>query len=245
MNTGIAYSGSKALTLDADQYNAGGTVDSLKATFNLYPHAGTADDIRLDFVYKNHGQGPDNANKVWIRGDDTKPWIEVYDLYANQLDAGLYKKTSSIELSDILAAHSQDFSTSFQVRFGQQGFIIAADNDGGAGYTFDDIHLYKVDNDIQMVSLDTPVVASCGLGNAVPVRVTVHNSADTTVNNIPVKFTIDGGSVTSETIASVAANTNATFTFTGTADLSAAGIHIVKVWVDYDDDSFGRMIRSR
>jgi hypothetical protein len=237
INSGISYSGSKAFTLDCYNYNAG-TADSLKATFNLLPHFNTADDIRLDFVYKNHGQGPDNANKVWIRGDDQKPWIQVYDLYANQVDPGSFKKSSSIELSDILAANSQDFSTSFQVRFGQWGQILAADNDGGAGYTFDDIHLYKVDNDIQMVSLDTPVVASCALGNAVPVRVTVRNSADTTVNKIPVKFTIDGGAVIIDTIGSVAGNTNVSFTFTNTADLSVTGVHIVKVWVDYPGDSF-------
>ncbi|MDP4261023.1 MAG: S8 family serine peptidase [Bacteroidota bacterium] len=238
INSGIAYSGNKALTLDADRFNGAGTADSLKGTFNLSPHTGTLDDIRLDFVYKNHGQGPDNANKVWIRGDDQKPWLEVYDLYNNQVDPGLFKKSSSIELSDILKANSQDFSSSFQVRFGQFGFILAADNDGGAGYTFDDIHLYKVDNDIRMVSLDTPVVASCGLGSTVPVRVTVRNSADTTVNKIPVKFSIDGGATVIDTIASIAGNTNVSFTFTGTADLSATGSHTVKVWVDYPGDSF-------
>jgi hypothetical protein len=238
INSGIAYSGDKALTLDSYVFNGAGTADSLKATFNLYPHYNTADDIRLDFVYKNHGQGPDNANKVWIRGDDQKPWIEVYDLYDNQADPGSFKKSPSIELSDILAANSQDFSASFQVRFGQFGYILAADDDGGSGYTFDNIHLYKVDNDVQMVKLDTPVVASCALGNAVPVRVTVRNSADTTINNIPVRFTIDGGAVSSDIIPSIGGNTNMSFTFTGTADLSATGIHIVKVWVDYPGDSF-------
>ena len=238
INSGIAYSGNRALTLDSYIFNAVGTADSLKATFNLYPHFNTPDDIRLDFVYKNHGQGPDNANKVWIRGDDQKPWIEVYDLYDNQLDLGLYKKSTSIELSDILTANSQDFSASFQVRFGQFGHILTADNDGGEGYTFDDIHLYKVDNDIQVVSLDTPVVASCALTNAVPVRVTVRNTADTTINNIPVKYTIDGGAVTIDTIPSINGNTNISFTFINSADLSSVGVHIVKVWVDYPGDSF-------
>src|SRR5262249_28303135 len=104
--------------------------------------------------------------------------------------------------------------------------------------TFDDIHLYKVDNDIRMVSLDTPVVSSCGLGSAVPIRVTVRNDADTTVNNIPVKFTIDGGPAVSETIATIDGNTNLQYTFTATANLAANGNHTIKVWVDYADDSF-------
>ncbi len=237
INSGIAYSGDRALTLDGYVVNAG-TADSLKATFNLTPHFNTPDDIRLDFVYKNHGQGPDNANKVWIRGDDQKPWIEVYDLYDNQLDLGLFKKSISIEVGDILATNSQDFSSSFQVRFGQFGSNMAADNDGGEGYTFDNIHLYKVDNDIQAIKLDTPVVASCGLSNAVPVRVTIRNSADTTVNNIPVKFTIDDGPETIDTIATIPGNTNISFLFTGTADVSVTGVHTIKVWVDYPGDSF-------
>jgi len=237
INTGIAYSGSKALTLDSYILNAG-TSDSLKGTFNLSPHFNTPDDIRLDFMYKNHGQEPGNANKVWIRGDDQKPWIEVYDLYDSELDPGKFKKSGSIELSDILAANSQDFSTSFQVRFGQFGTILAADDDGGEGYTFDDIHLYKVDNDIQAVSLDSPIVYSCALTNATRIRITIRNSADTTVNTIPVKFSIDGGPVSIDTIASVAGNTNFPFTFTSTADLSAPGYHVITAWVDYPGDSF-------
>ncbi|HYM93932.1 MAG TPA: peptidase S8, partial [Chitinophagaceae bacterium] len=93
VNSGIAYSGSKALTLDADRYNTG-TTDSLTATFNIATYDTATDDIRLDFRYKNHGQTQNNANQVWVRGNDSQPWIQVYDLYANQNDAdGSYKKT--------------------------------------------------------------------------------------------------------------------------------------------------------
>ena len=153
--------------------------DSLTATFNLAGYNTATDDIRLDFMYKHHGQVSNAANKVWIRGDDLKHWIQVYDLYANQDDAGIFKRSASIELSDILsdAIPVQNFSSSLQVRWGQWGQILAADNESGAGYTFDDIRLYKVINDIQLISIDTPVVASCGLSNAVPVKVTVRNSS--------------------------------------------------------------------
>src|SRR5204862_5874993 len=152
INSGIAYSGSKALTLDADRFNGGGTTDSLTGTFNLTGYNTAVDDIRLDFMYKHHGQVSNAANKVWIRGDDLKPWIAVYDLYANQEDAGVFKRSSSIELSNILAAAIpvQGFSSSLQVRWGQWGQLLAADNESGAGYTFDNIRHYKVFNDIEL-----------------------------------------------------------------------------------------------
>ncbi|MGZ8523159.1 MAG: S8 family serine peptidase, partial [Chitinophagaceae bacterium] len=240
INSGIAYSGSKALTLDADRYNAGGTTDSLTATFNMLGYDAATDDIRLDFMYKHHGQLPHPANKVWIRGDDTKSWIEVYDLYANQEEAGVFKKSASIELDNILAAAipAQNFSSSMQVRWGQWGQINATDNENGAGYTFDDIRLYRVSNDIQMISIDTPVIASCGLSNAVPVIVTVRNSAGTTISGIPVKYQVDANPVVTETISSIAAVTTVQFPFTTTADLSSLGTHTVKVWVDLPGDSF-------
>ncbi|MBS1610651.1 MAG: S8 family serine peptidase, partial [Bacteroidetes bacterium] len=238
VNSGIAYSGSKAITLDADRYNGGGTTNLLYGTFNLATYNPATDDIRLDFRFKHHGQVPNAANNVWIRGDDQKPWINVYDLYANQGDPGIFNKSSSLELSDILTTNSQIFSTSFQVRFGQWGQILTADNETAAGYTFDDIHLYKVSDDIQMLRIDTPIIASCGLGSTVPVKVTVKNSANTIINNIPVSFRRDGGAIITETIPSINANASFQYTFTATVDLSVPGPHTVVAWVDYPTDSY-------
>src|SRR5690606_36345773 len=62
INTGIAYSGTKAITLDQDRYVTGGNVDSLTGTFNLATFNTATDDIRLDFRYKNHGQKINAAN---------------------------------------------------------------------------------------------------------------------------------------------------------------------------------------
>jgi hypothetical protein len=238
VNTGIANSGSKALTLDADRYNAGGTADTLKATFNLQGFNAVSDDIRLDFLYKHHGEVPNAANNVWIRGSDLQPWIQVYDLYADQGDAGVYNQSPSLEISDILTANSQVFTSSFQVRWGQWGQLITADDLNGAGYTFDDIHLYLVTDDIRMMSIDTPVVASCGLNATTPVRVTVRNNSNATLTNIPVKFKADGGATVSETIASIAGNSSVSYTFTATANFSALGNHTLVVWADLGTDTY-------
>ncbi|MFI5133000.1 MAG: S8 family serine peptidase [Chitinophagales bacterium] len=239
VSTGIAFSGSKALTLDADRYNAGGTADSLIGTFNLSMYDTATNDIRLDFRFKNHGETQDSANKVWIRGDDTKPWIKVYDLYANQNDAdGTYKLSSSIKLRDSLAANLQNFSSSFQVRWGQWGQILTADDYEGAGYTFDDIHLYKAIDDIQMISMDAPIASSCGLTANTPIIITVHNNTNGIKNSIPVKYTIDGGSPVIETISSIDADSTIQYTFTTTANLSAPGVHTVIAWADYSTDNY-------
>lgn len=239
VNSGIAYSGNKALTLDAYTYNAVGTADSLKGTFNLDGYDENTDDLRLDFRYKPHGQLADDANKVWVRGSDTSLWIEAYDLYANQPDAGLFKKTLSIEVSDILAANFQNYTSSFQVRWGQWGQSLTTDNLNEAGYTFDDIHLYMVTDDIQMISLDTPIVASCGLENAVPIRVTVRNSANHTITNIPVFYQVDSNTPINEAIASIDGNDTVHYTFIAiTADLVANDAHTIRVWVDLPSDTY-------
>ena len=240
VNTGIAYSGSKALTLDADRFIIGNT-DSLTGTFNLATYDAATNDIRLDFRYKNHGQEPNAANKVWIRGNDQQNWIQVYDLFANQNDVdGTYKRINGIELTDSLLAHLQNFSTSFQVRWGQWGRILAADDYGGAGYSFDDIRLYSVTNDIQMISIDTPIVASCALSANTPVKVTVRNSSNSTVSGIPIVLKVDGVLIlATETLPDITANTSIQYTFNpATANLSSLGNHTVQVWVDLPSDSY-------
>ncbi|MGQ0737491.1 MAG: S8 family serine peptidase [Bacteroidota bacterium] len=240
INTGMAYSGNRAITLDGFVINSG-TTDSLTGTFNLATYNSSTDDIRLDFRYKNHGQGNNAANKVWVRGDDNQAWVEAYNLYTNQNPVdGSYKFTSSIEVSDFLfnVAPSQSFSTSFQVRWGQYGQQQAADNDGGAGYTFDNVRLYRVTDDIQMLSIDTPIVNSCGLTANTPVRITVRNSRNTLVNTVPVRFRVNGGGWTTENIASIAANASVQYTFTGTANLLAAGTYLIETQVVYPGDTY-------
>jgi len=241
ISTGIAYSGNRALTLDGFMYNANGYTDSLTGTYHLGGYNAATDDIRLDFRYKNHGQASHAANKVWIRGEDTQNWLEAYDLYANQNPAdGSYKFTASIELGDLLqnAVPAQNFSSSFQVRWGQFGRHMAADNQSGDGYTFDDIRLYKVTDDMQLISIDTPLVNSCGLSASTPVKITVRNSRNSLVNTVPVRFRVNNGSWTSENIPSIPANDTVQYLFTGTADLSATGMYLIEAEVFYATDSY-------
>jgi hypothetical protein len=239
INTGIANSGEKAITLDVDRYiYPSVNTNFLYGTFNLSNYNANTDDIRLDFYYNNHGQPAGSNNQVWIRGSEISPWVSAYDLFANQNDPGTYKQTSSIELSDLLASAGQNFTPSCQIRWGQIGFLPAADRADAGGYTFDDIHLYKATDDIQMLSIDTPIVSSCGLNGTTPIKISVRNSVNTAITNIPVKFRVDGGSVTAETISSINANATIQYTFTSTANLASLGAHTIEVWVDYPTDNY-------
>ena len=50
-------------------------------------------DMRLDFQFKSHGDSVVNANnKIWISGDDTKPWIEAFTLSSNGNIPGVFKR---------------------------------------------------------------------------------------------------------------------------------------------------------
>jgi hypothetical protein len=238
INSGIAFSGSKALSVDVDRFTPAGSINYLYGTFNLSNYNALINDLRLDFQFLNHGQANNAANKVWIRGNDAQPWLEVYDLDSSQNQPGFYKRTESIELSHFLAAAGQNFGTSFQIRWGQYGQLPATDKENGAGYTFDDIRLYQALNDLQMKSIDTPAAATCGLTNVTPIKVSVRNSSSTAINNIPVRYRINAGSWITETIPSIAGNATIQYTFAATADLSAKGNYTIQTIVDLPADNF-------
>mgnify|MGYP003574853502 CR=1 FL=1 len=237
VNTGLAIAGNRSFTLDADRYN-GGTTDSLTATFNLSAYDANTQDLRFDFLFKQHNLEAHPANKVWIRGKDTDGWLEAYDIFAQQDRVGRVKRSASLELSNLLKSAGQQFSGSFQIRWGYWGTRLVADNVTGTGYTIDELQLYMVQNDLQLISIDTPAIAGCALSNAVPVKVVVRNSSSQVLNNIPVKYRLNNGTIINGSIPSIAANSSITYEFTQKADLSVLGTHQLETWVDYPSDTY-------
>jgi hypothetical protein len=237
INNGMSYSGDRALTLDVSYTLGGGNTNYLIGTYNLSNYS-LSDEVRLDFRYKQHGQVSNANNRVWIRGNDAAPWIQAYDLFSNQEALGVYKSAHALELSDLLAANGQSFSSSFQIRWGQWGQYQAADNWSGAGYSLDDVKLYTVGDDIQLTRIDEPAVQSCVAGSSTSVKVTVRNSVGSTRTNIPVRMQLNGGAVVTESIASLAGNTSVQYTFTQSLSLSSTGSNVLKVWVDLPTDSY-------
>ena len=107
-----------------------------------------------------------------------------------------------------------------------------------AGYTFDDIRIYKAVDDIQSLSIDTPYTVSCGLSAVVPVKATIHNTSNAAINNIPITLKVDGVVIANETITTIPASSSVQYMFTATANLSTPGNHTIEVWTALASDTY-------
>jgi hypothetical protein len=191
--TGFAKSGLHAITLDRSGNGTGKPVNYLVMTMNMAPYT-TADIIMLDFAFAFHSNfGTDDpANRVWVRGNDTAPWVEVYNLFANKLGSGNYKAVTNVNLSAALATAGQTYSSSTQIRFGQSGTGRATSNTCCDGFSFDDIAVRKLNQvDLGVTALVQPVANACG-DSTQTVSVTVKNFGVATQSNIPVVVRVSG-----------------------------------------------------
>ena len=241
LSSGMAYSGSKSLMLDLNGWvGAVGSNNYIYGTYNLSGKNASAQDIRLDCQFKVHGESITHpVNKIWVRGGDTDPWIEAFSIDTNGNVPGVFKRIPSLEISDLLIANSQNFSSSFQVRFGQWGFLRIIDNYQMNGHNFDDIRIYEAIDDIQLKSIDDPITNKCGLSNAETVKATIRNASSNPISNIPIRMVVDGGTPVVEIFAGpLAANASTQYIFTNKANLSALGDHTILINVQYGSDNF-------
>ncbi|MBC8035323.1 MAG: S8 family serine peptidase [Chitinophagaceae bacterium] len=245
VNSGFARTGNRCVTLDQVINTGTAGTDSLVTTYNLSSYT-PADNILLHFYYKNHGINfslPGNA--VWIRGSETSEWIRIFTLPVTSGDIGEYRSSPAFNITELLAAAvpAQSFSSSFQVRFGVQGFKPANSPDAPGinvdnGFSFDDVSLIRTENDLSVTAILQPAtVGVCALSGTETIRVEVRNSGSTVATNVPVRYRVDGVTV-NEIIASVAANSSVVYDFTTTANLSAYKEYALQSWVDYPGDTY-------
>ncbi len=230
---GIAQSGDNAITLDVSKAPPRITnpFNQLIGTFNLSSYSALTHEVRLGFAFKHHGtvQLPHELNKIWIRGSDNYPWIEIYDLSANQpTSSGTWKEVSSINISDVLKNAGSEFSASTQIRFGQYAQYSMADDNNFAGYTFDDIKILLAENDVELVMINNPAEQICGFANPVPITIKVFNGMSTMLNNIPVRYRINNGAWINEIIPSIAAKDTVEFTFSALATFAGTGKNTIE-----------------
>mgnify|MGYP001398247519 CR=1 FL=1 len=138
----FAHNGSKGATLD--RLNNGQPVNYLIGTINMSNYdTSSTNFFLLSFFHRSHGDFEDPRDSVWVRGSNTDPWIGIYDLYANQVN-GTFVQAQNIGLKEILKSADQNFSSTFQLRFGQEGTRPTVAPGGSHGRTFDDILIEEV-----------------------------------------------------------------------------------------------------
>ncbi len=240
VNTGFALNGTKAITLDQFPVGALNT-DSLFMTYNLGNYI-SGQQLRLDFYYKNHGQENNPNNKVWIRGSDTKPWVLAYDLIANQAGLGQYKH-GVININDILdtALPVQPVSSSFQIKFTQQANTSANSPnpiiDQDDGYTFDDVGIKEVTNDIGITRIISPSLSGCGSAGSQAVSLEIKNYSSTTFTAVPVYYNVNGSGPVMETIASLPPGVTI-YTFAAPVNLILDADYNFNFWLHETTDGY-------
>ena len=89
--------------------------------------------------------------------------------------------------------------------------------------------------DMAMVDMLAPT-GGCGMGEET-VTLEIENLSGVAVSDVPVGFSVDGGPATEEIVTAVIdAYSTYTYTFTGLADVSAAGAHTILTYVNYPGD---------
>lgn len=232
----MTYSGNRALTLDVLKNVTVGNVNYLVGTFNLAQYNPANDDLRLSFWFNNHGQYYNENDKVWIRGKDTDPWIEADNLYVYHSSPGEGYKQAIIQLSKVLTTNNKTFSESFQIRWGQYGDRVTANQYGGAGYSFDDIQITRESNDIELTRIIPPVSDNLVYNNQ-RISVIVRNNSVGDVYDIPVKMQINNGVVVRQNISYIRGESATTYQFPDIVNFASTGIYAIKVWTEKDWDS--------
>ncbi len=148
--------GNRAMTMDA-AFNDNKVLNEMILTYNMSNE--NSGVLFFDFHFMHHGQEADADNGVYLRGNDTSPWIKIYDLDANQGAPGVYAGLEDpIDLVSELNLAGQTLSASTQIKFVQAGFSNAIDPGKGDGYTFDNIRISSSALPVELVSFHAVAV---------------------------------------------------------------------------------------
>lgn len=233
-------SGQRSISLDAYK-SCPGNFNTLTGTFNMAGYNANNDEVRLEFDYIIHGLPKGKpGNELLVRGVDTKPYQIAYNYEISRQTVGTVINSGSISLSDIMLNTGDNFSTSTQIQFGQNDTSLIAALREGNGLTLDNIKLYTVQNDVQLLSIESPEPFSCGISGPLPLKVKVRNGVNQAQDNVQINYRLDAGAVVTETIASIAGKETIDFTFATQLDLTEPGSHKVDVWLTANGDSYNK-----
>jgi PKD repeat protein len=183
--------------------------------------------LEYDHYFKGLGQTDSGHVEVF----DGAAWVGVAHYGSN---TGAFSSPAHVQIN--VAAYA---NANFQVRFRYDDDTLwawywAVDNVQLYAPTPDDASL----NAVLSPTSDGRLLTQSALGAAVPVSLTLRNTGSTTISNVPLSYRINGGLVVGPEIFAgpLVSNASQAFTFTATANLSAAGIYAFEAWTSLPGD---------
>jgi len=232
----ILISGQRSLSMDL-LMNKEDNQNYLTGTFNLQAFNVSNTEVRLEFDYKLHGKPKYLAgNEVWVRGSDTQPWVNIYT-FDTSLVPGQVKNTGSLSVTNALLNAGQNLSSSFQIRIGQHDTSVIAMNEYGNGLTMDNLKLYSVKNDVQLLEVVSPHKLNCDVDSAV-LAVRVYNSDNLPQDTVALFYQYDNGPIVKDTIFNIAAKDTLLHSFKPKLSTAAIGLHTINIWLVAQGDTY-------
>ena len=238
VNEDITISGTRSISLDEDRSVSSGSNNLFTGTFNLSNYDTGTTEVRMDFDYVLHGTPKSAAgNVVTVRANDAATWLPrfIYNLNAYP---GFPNKAISLSLTDAARNEHMNFSGSMQVSFGQNDTSLIGAANFGNGITIDNVKLYTVTNDAQMLSVVNPLPTNCGVSAAQPLTVQVHNGVNYTLYNVQLFYRADGGTIFTGILDSVTAKNTVQYTFPQLLNMPAGSSHTADIWLSLAGDTY-------
>ena len=234
----ITISGQRSLSIDAYRYCTGNK-NTVTGTFNMANYDANVDEVRLEFDYIIHGK-PDSieGNELLVRGTDTKAFEFAYQYDLSPERVGAVVNSGSVSLSDIVLKTGDNFSSATQLQFGQNDISTIGGKDVGNGLTLDDVRLYTVQNDVQLIEVVSPDNLACGVTGPVPLTIKIRNGVNQAQNNISVNYKLDDNEVVTEVLSSIAGKESVDFTFSALLDITTQGSHALTIWIAAVGDTY-------
>jgi uncharacterized repeat protein (TIGR01451 family) len=201
---GYPRTGSAAITLDRSP-SGSDQINYLTVGGDMSLYSVAVDTVVLDFAFMDHGEDVHASDRVWVRGSNTDAWLPIADLNALAGPVGLYEVVEDLNVSGLLASAGQDFTGTFEVRFGQEDDSPSTGISNGDGFTFDDFAMRLIGpDDVAASGVISPVAGECS-SSAMMIGVEVTNFGGNVVSNVPVELTITDAAGNVSTVSGVAA----------------------------------------
>lgn len=176
--------------------------------------------VRIKFVDFYRHYVPAASEAVLLVSNDSINWVDLYHAETGLASNAATTNPHNVEVDITSIAGGQ---STVYLMFTYRG-------DWGYYWEIDDIELFEPSAVDASVMAAEMAFTGCALSSTTPISLTISNVGGTALSSIPVSYSINGGTAVNETVAGpIAPGAQLLYTFTQTADLSAAGAHLISV----------------